>query len=176
MIALLIAVPLVFAFASIPHERLGRYFLPFVAMFNLSLILAIFFAIWLSSRRDNAFISIYLAGLGFFLVTSLILFPGWIPQWFASFIRVHPDLSWVKTPLMDMQPSSLGLIGLWRSACMCSCSYAIGGVVWLTPEWRPADPLESTPNHESHQLTKPYQLSSLSSFGLARIVSILPVY
>ncbi len=35
MIALLIAVPLVFAFASIPHERLGRYFLPFVAMFNL---------------------------------------------------------------------------------------------------------------------------------------------
>jgi len=102
MIALLIAVPLVFAFASIPHERLGRYFLPFVAMFNLSLILAIFFAIWLSSRRDNAFISIYLAGLGFFLVTSLILFPGWIPQWFASFIRVHPDLSWVKTPLMDI--------------------------------------------------------------------------
>ncbi|HOQ39970.1 MAG TPA: proton-conducting transporter membrane subunit [Fervidobacterium sp.] len=35
MIALLIAIPLAFAFASIPHERLGRYFLPFVALFNL---------------------------------------------------------------------------------------------------------------------------------------------
>ena len=78
----------------------GIYFLISVGMFPLSLILAIFFAIWLGSRRDSGFLSIYLSGLAFLLVTSLILFPGWIPEWFANFVQVHPDLSWVDTPLM----------------------------------------------------------------------------
>ena len=78
----------------------GIYFLISFGMFPLSLILAIFFAIWLGSRRDSGFLSIYLSGLAFLLVTSLILFPGWIPEWFANFVQVHPDLSWVDTPLM----------------------------------------------------------------------------
>jgi hypothetical protein len=78
----------------------GIYFLVTFGMFPLSLILAVFFAIWLGSRRDSGFLSIYLSGLAFLLVTSLILFPGWIPEWFANFVQVHPDLSWVDTPLM----------------------------------------------------------------------------
>jgi hypothetical protein len=78
----------------------GIYLLLSFGMFPLSLIMAVFFAIWLGSRRQSDFISLYLFGLGFFVVASLILFPGWIPAWFASFIRVHPDLSWVDTPLM----------------------------------------------------------------------------
>ena len=78
----------------------GIYFLVSFGMFPLSLILAVFFAIWLGSRRDSGFLSIYLSGLAFLLVTSLILFPGWIPEWFANFVQVHPDLSWVDTPLM----------------------------------------------------------------------------
>lgn len=78
----------------------GIYFLISFGMFPLSLILAVFFAIWLGSRRDSGFLSIYLSGLAFLLVTSLILFPGWIPEWFANFVQVHPDLSWVDTPLM----------------------------------------------------------------------------
>ena len=80
----------------------GIYFLLSLGMFPLSLILAIFFAIWLGSRRDSGFLSIYLAGFAFLLVTSLILFPGWIPEWFANLVQVHPDLSWVDTPLMRM--------------------------------------------------------------------------
>jgi len=80
----------------------GIYFLLSFGMFPLSLILAIFFAIWLGSRRDSGFLSIYLAGFAFLLVTSLILFPSWIPEWFANLVQVHPDLSWVDTPLMRM--------------------------------------------------------------------------
>ena len=80
----------------------GIYLLLSFGMFPLSLILAIFFAIWLGSRRDSGFLSIYLAGFAFLLVTSLILFPGWIPEWFANLVQVHPDLSWVDTPLMRM--------------------------------------------------------------------------
>jgi len=80
----------------------GIYFLLSLGMFPLSLILAIFFAIWLGSRRDSGFLSIYLAGFAFLLVTSLILFPSWIPEWFANLVQVHPDLSWVDTPLMRM--------------------------------------------------------------------------
>ena len=78
----------------------GIYFLISFGMFPLSLILAIFFVIWLGSQRDSGFLSIYLSGLAFLLVTSLILFLGWIPEWFANFVQVHPDLSWVDTPLM----------------------------------------------------------------------------
>jgi len=80
----------------------GIYLLLSFGMFPLSLILAIFFAIWLGSRRDSGFLSIYLAGFAFLLVTSLILFPSWIPEWFANLVQVHPDLSWVDTPLMRM--------------------------------------------------------------------------
>jgi multicomponent Na+:H+ antiporter subunit D len=39
MIALTIAIPLVFAFASIPHKKLGNYFLPFVTLFNILLLM-----------------------------------------------------------------------------------------------------------------------------------------
>jgi hypothetical protein len=78
----------------------GIYFLLSLGMFPLSLIMAVFFAVWLGSRKDNSFLSIYLAGLAFLLVTSLILFPGWIAEWFANLVQVHPNLSWVDTPLM----------------------------------------------------------------------------
>jgi len=80
----------------------GIYLLFSLGIFPLSLIITIFFAIWLSIRRQSGFLSVYLAGLAFLIVTALILFPGWIPEWFANLIAVHPNLSWVDTPIMRM--------------------------------------------------------------------------
>ncbi|HOJ94792.1 MAG TPA: Na+/H+ antiporter subunit D, partial [Fervidobacterium nodosum] len=39
MSALLIAVPLAFAFASLPHKKLGNYFFTFVTLFNILALL-----------------------------------------------------------------------------------------------------------------------------------------
>jgi len=36
------------------------------------------------------------------VLTSLILFPGWIPAWFSSFIAAQPRLDWLDTPLMRL--------------------------------------------------------------------------
>lgn len=41
MIALLVAIPLAFAFATAPHKTLGRYLLPFVVLVNLFILLVL---------------------------------------------------------------------------------------------------------------------------------------
>ncbi|MFZ3071499.1 MAG: glycosyltransferase family 87 protein [Anaerolineaceae bacterium] len=71
-----------------------------IGMVPASVFVAIFFMIWRGSRRDNSLPPIYLAGVAFLLVSSLLLFPQWIPDWFANAISVHADFSWLDTPLM----------------------------------------------------------------------------
>ncbi|MFZ3151259.1 MAG: glycosyltransferase family 87 protein [Anaerolineaceae bacterium] len=66
----------------------------------ISFMVAIFLIVWKGSKRDQSIMPLYLIGVAFLIVTSLILFPGWIPEWFASFISIHPDIAWVDTPLM----------------------------------------------------------------------------
>jgi len=66
----------------------------------VSIFLVILFVIWLGARRDSSLGKIYLSTLAFFMVVSIILFPGWTSEWFATYLRLFPDFSWVRTPLM----------------------------------------------------------------------------
>ena len=78
----------------------GLLFACCLAMVPLSFFLVILFLIWLGARRDGSLARIYFSSLGFFIIVSLILFPGWAAEWFSTFLRLFPDLSWVRTPLM----------------------------------------------------------------------------
>ena len=69
-------------------------------MVPLTIFLVILFMIWFGVRRDNSLANVFVSVLGFFVVISLILFPGWAADWFANYLRVFPDFSWVNTPLM----------------------------------------------------------------------------
>lgn len=68
-------------------------------MVPLSLVVAIFLMIWLGARRDSSLSNVYFVGLGFLVVTALILFPGWIPGWFGRLITLFSDFAWIDTPL-----------------------------------------------------------------------------
>ena len=75
------------------------FFLAF-AMVPMSLFVAIFFMIWMGARRDNALAAIYFVGIGFLILIALILFPGWIGDWFSAYVRLYPKFTWIETPLM----------------------------------------------------------------------------
>lgn len=92
-----------------------------------SLLVATFLMAWLASRRDNSFSRVYLIELVFLIVVTWILFPDWVAEWFGNFVRLHPDLSWVNTPLnqlAQLKPSDgkiisiilHGLLGIWLLA------------------------------------------------------------
>jgi len=78
----------------------GFLFALSVWMVPLSLFLVILFIIWLGARRDNSLPKIFFSSVAFFILVSLILFPGWAAEWFATYLRLFPDFSWVRTPLM----------------------------------------------------------------------------
>jgi len=78
----------------------GLLFALCVWMVPLSLFLVILFMIWFGARRDNSLAKIFFSSLAFFILVSLILFPGWIAEWFATFLRLYPNFLWVRTPLM----------------------------------------------------------------------------
>ena len=46
-------------------------------MVPLTIFLVILFMIWFGVRRDNSLANVFVSVLGFFVVISLILFPGW---------------------------------------------------------------------------------------------------
>jgi len=73
-----------------------------VGMLPISLIIAIFLLLWLHGRKQNEALPVFLIGIAFLAISSLILFPGWIPQWSASLIAVQPRLDWLDTPLMRL--------------------------------------------------------------------------
>jgi len=68
----------------------------------ISFVIAVFLMIWLNSRKQTDILTVFLVGLVFLVLTSLILFPGWIPAWFSSFIAAQPRLDWLDTPLMRL--------------------------------------------------------------------------
>ena len=78
----------------------GFLFALAVWMVPLSLFLVILFMIWLGARRDNSLPKIFFSTIAFLVLVSLILFPGWAAEWFAAYLRLFPDFSWVRTPLM----------------------------------------------------------------------------
>lgn len=65
----------------------------------LSILIMIFLVIWSTSNQGPGLLLMYLSGLAFLIITSLILFPNWIPEWFSQFIAIYPDLTWIKTPI-----------------------------------------------------------------------------
>jgi len=69
-------------------------------MVPLSFFLFVLFLIWLGARREGSLAKIYFSTLAFLMVVSLILFPGWTAEWFATYLRIFPDFSWVRTPLV----------------------------------------------------------------------------
>lgn len=75
------------------------FFLAF-AMLPISLVIAIFFMIWMGARRDNSLTTIYFIGLLFMVLIALILFPNWIAEWFEAYLLLYPRFTWIDTPLM----------------------------------------------------------------------------
>ncbi|HNW94719.1 MAG TPA: glycosyltransferase family 87 protein [Anaerolineaceae bacterium] len=73
-----------------------------VGMLPVSLLPAVFLIIWLNARKQTDALPVFLVGLVFLALTSLILFPGWIPQWFTSLIAAQPRFDWLDTPLMRL--------------------------------------------------------------------------
>ena len=77
-----------------------------VAIFAVLLLV-----IYLGSGRDNSLARILLIGFGFLMITTLILFPGWLQQWFTNLLRLDPGLSWPNTPLMGVARAFPGAYG-----------------------------------------------------------------
>lgn len=81
----------------------------FAIWFNpVAIFVVVFLLVYLGSRCDNSFGQILLVGFAFLMVITLILFPGWIQQWFTSLIRLGPGLEWLDTPLMGVARSFPG--------------------------------------------------------------------
>jgi len=78
----------------------GLLFALSVWMVPISLFLVIFFMIWLGARRDNSLTKIFLSTQAFFVIVSLILFPGWAADWFAVILKLFATFSQLRTPLM----------------------------------------------------------------------------
>lgn len=68
----------------------------------VAIFVAVFLLIYLGSKRDNSLGRILLIGFAFLLVTTLILFPNWVQEWFASLILLEPGLDWLDTPWMGI--------------------------------------------------------------------------
>ena len=80
----------------------GVFLLVCLSILPISVLLAAFLMIIFASRRDSSLVTVYLVGIAFLIAITTILYPGWIPDWFANYIRIHPDFSWVRTPLMRL--------------------------------------------------------------------------
>ena len=75
----------------------------FAIWFNpVAILVVVFLLIYLGSKRDNSLARMLLIGFGFLMITTLILFPNWIQQWFASIILLDPGLDWLDTPWMGI--------------------------------------------------------------------------
>ena len=63
---------------------------------------AVFLLIVFGAKRDNSLGKILLFGFLFLMITSLILFPSWIPDWFSKIVLLNPEISWLDTPWMGV--------------------------------------------------------------------------
>lgn len=107
----------------------GLLFAICLGMVPLSIFLVILFLIWLGARRDGSLAKIYFSTLAFLIVVSLILFPGWMSEWFATYLRLFPDLTWVRTPLM--------VVGALFPGASAQIAIVLSLVVfiWMLVEW-----------------------------------------
>lgn len=76
---------------------------------EISLPLTIYLIVWSLSQRRFSVLRSFLAGLTFLWIISLILFPGWIAEWFRVFLIVNPRLSWINSPLMRIANALPGI-------------------------------------------------------------------
>lgn len=77
----------------------------------VAIFAVVFLLIYLGSKRDNSLARMLLIGFAFLMITTLILFPNWIQQWFASLIRLDPGLDWLDTPWMGIARAFPGAYG-----------------------------------------------------------------
>lgn len=106
------------------------FFLLLAAWMNpVALFIIVFLVIYMSGKRDSSLLKLFLIGLAFLLVTTLILFPGWIPDWFANTIQLNPDLTWLDTPWMGFSRSFPG------ASTQISIGLHLASFIMLLVEW-----------------------------------------
>lgn len=149
----------------------GLLFALSVWMAPLSFFLVILFMIWLGARRDGSLSRIFFSSLGFFIVVSLILFPGWTAEWFASYLRLFPDFSWVRTPLMvvgELFPGASAQIAIVLSLVM---------LIVMLVEWYGIGEREGRGFHWKLMLTlNLLYLFNLTSEGIYLIWLLAPLF
>ena len=140
-------------------------------MVPLSFLLVVLFMIWLGARRDSSLAKIFFSSLGFFVVVSLILFPGWIADWFATYLRLFPDFSWVRTPLMvagSLFPGASAQIAIALSLAM---------LIMLLVEWYGIGEREGRGFHWKLMLTfNLLYLFNLNSDGIYLLWLLAPLF
>ncbi len=140
-------------------------------MVPLSFLLVVLFMIWLGARRDSSLAKIFFSSLGFFVVVSLILFPGWIADWFATYLRLFPDFSWVRTPLMvagSLFPGASAQIAIALSLAM---------LIMLLVEWYGIGEREGRGFHWKLMLTfNLLYLFNLTSEGIYLLWLLAPLF
>lgn len=107
----------------------GVLFLTAIWVNPTSIFMIIFLLIVLGGRRDNAMMRMLIVGFGFLMLTSLILFPGWIRDWFAKIVLLEPGLDWLNTPWMQIAgffPGSMKQISVFLH---------LGSLIMLLVEW-----------------------------------------
>lgn len=149
----------------------GLLFAISVWMMPLSFFLVILFMIWLGARRDNSLAKIFFSSLGFLIVVSLVLFPGWIADWFANYLRLFPDFSWVRTPLMvvgEFFPGASAQIAIALSLTM---------LVLMLVEWYGIGEREGRGFHWKLMLTfNLLYLFNLTSEGIYLLWLLAPLF
>lgn len=149
----------------------GLLFALSVWMVPLSLFLVILFMIWLGARRDNSLAKIFFSSIAFLILVSLILFPGWVAEWFAAYLRLFPDFSWVRTPLIvfgELFPGASAQIAITLSLVV---------LVMMLVEWYGIGEREGRGFHWKLMLTlNLLYLFNLSSDGIYLIWLFAPLF
>jgi len=136
-----------------------------------SLFLAILFMIWLGARRDGSLAKIYFSSLAFLVVVSLILFPGWTSEWFATYLRLFPDFSWVRTPLMVVGELFPG------ASAQIAIALSLVTLVMMLVEWYGIGEREGRAFHWKLMLTlNLLYLFNLTSEGIYLIWLFAPMF
>jgi len=136
-----------------------------------SLFLAILFMIWLGARRDGSLAKIYFSSLAFLVVVSLILFPGWTSEWFETYLRLFPDFSWVRTPLMVVGELFPG------ASAQIAIALSLVTLVMMLVEWYGIGEREGRAFHWKLMLTlNLLYLFNLTSEGIYLIWLFAPMF
>lgn len=78
----------------------GLLFLLAIWMNPAMIFVAVFLLILLGGQRDGSMARMLMIGFAFLMAVSLILFPGWVRQWFADIVLLNPSPDMLNTPWM----------------------------------------------------------------------------